>query len=48
VLGAVFLQLQTEVNCHRLFNDVIAEFDAAALAQRQAELLARHEIPLPG
>jgi predicted unusual protein kinase regulating ubiquinone biosynthesis (AarF/ABC1/UbiB family) len=46
-LGAVFLQLQAEVNWHRLFNDVIAEFDAAALAHRQAELLARHAVPLP-
>jgi predicted unusual protein kinase regulating ubiquinone biosynthesis (AarF/ABC1/UbiB family) len=46
-LGAVFLQLQSEVNWHRLFNDVIADFDAAALAQRQAELLRRHAIPLP-
>jgi hypothetical protein len=46
-LGAVFLHLQAEVNWHRLFNDVIASFDPAALAQRQAELLARHAIPLP-
>ena len=46
-LGAVFLQLQAEVNWHRLFNDVIADFDPAALARRQAELLARHAIPLP-
>ena len=47
-LGAVFLQLQSEVNWHRLFNEVIADFDPAALARRQAELLARHGIPLPG
>src|SRR5918995_2352028 len=46
-LGAVFLQLQAEVNWHRLFNDVIADFDVATLARRQAELLARHAIPLP-
>jgi predicted unusual protein kinase regulating ubiquinone biosynthesis (AarF/ABC1/UbiB family) len=46
-LGAVFLQLQAEVNWHRLFNDVIADFDVAALARRQADLLARHAIPLP-
>ena len=46
-LGAVFLQLQAEVNWHRLFNDVIADFDPAALARRQAELLRRHNIPLP-
>jgi predicted unusual protein kinase regulating ubiquinone biosynthesis (AarF/ABC1/UbiB family) len=47
-LGAVFLQLQSEVNWHRLFNDVIADFDPAALARRQAELLGRHAIPPPG
>jgi predicted unusual protein kinase regulating ubiquinone biosynthesis (AarF/ABC1/UbiB family) len=46
-LGAVFLQLQAEVNWHRLFNDVIAEFDLAALERRQAEMLRRHAIPLP-
>ena len=46
-LGAVFLRLQAEVNWHRLFHDVIAKFDAAALARRQADLLARHAIPLP-
>jgi predicted unusual protein kinase regulating ubiquinone biosynthesis (AarF/ABC1/UbiB family) len=46
-LGAVFLRLQAEVNWHRLFNEVIAEFDAAALARRQAEVLARHGVPLP-
>jgi hypothetical protein len=43
----VFLRLQAEVNWHRLFNEVIAEFDAAALARRQAEVLARHGVPLP-
>jgi hypothetical protein len=46
-LGAVFLRLQAEVNWHRLFHDVIAEFDPAALARRQAELLRRHAIPPP-
>ena len=46
-LGAVFLRLQAEVNWHRLFNEVIASFDPAALARRQAELLARHGVPLP-
>ncbi len=46
-LGAVFLQLQAEVNWHRLFNHVIAEFDLAALARRHADMLRRHAIPLP-
>jgi predicted unusual protein kinase regulating ubiquinone biosynthesis (AarF/ABC1/UbiB family) len=46
-LGAVFLQLQAEVNWHRLFNEVIARFDLAALERRQAEMLARHDIAAP-
>jgi predicted unusual protein kinase regulating ubiquinone biosynthesis (AarF/ABC1/UbiB family) len=46
-LGAVFLRFQAEVNWHRLFNEVIATFDATALARRQAKLLRRHAIPLP-
>jgi predicted unusual protein kinase regulating ubiquinone biosynthesis (AarF/ABC1/UbiB family) len=46
-LGAVFLRLQAEVNWHRLFNEVIARFDVAALERRQAEMLARHAVPLP-
>ena len=46
-LGAVFLQLQSEVNWHRLFNEVIAKFDLAALERRQAEMLARHDIAAP-
>ena len=46
-LGAVFLRLQAEVNWHRLFNEVIARFDVAALERRQAEMLARHGVPLP-
>jgi predicted unusual protein kinase regulating ubiquinone biosynthesis (AarF/ABC1/UbiB family) len=46
-LGAVFLRLQAEVNWHRLFNEVIGDFDPAALERRQAEMLRRHAIPLP-
>jgi hypothetical protein len=43
----VFLRLQAEVNWHRLFNEVIARFDVAALERRQAEMLARHGVALP-
>ena len=46
-LGAVFLRLQAEVNWHRLFNEVIARFDVAALERRQAEMLGRHGVALP-
>jgi predicted unusual protein kinase regulating ubiquinone biosynthesis (AarF/ABC1/UbiB family) len=47
-LGAVFLRLQAEVNWHRLFNEVIARFDIAALERRQAAMLERHGVALPG
>jgi len=46
-LGAVFLRLQAEVNWHRLFEEVIARFDPAALERRQAALLERHGVALP-
>ncbi len=47
-LSAVFLRLQAKVNWHRLFEDLIAGFDAAALERRQTEALSRHQVPLPG
>ena len=39
-LGSVFLRLKSELNWHRLFNELIAGFDVKALAQRQTDLLA--------
>ncbi len=38
-LGAVMLHLKAELNFHRLFEDAIADFDADALAKRQAQAL---------
>lgn len=38
-LGGVFLHLKAEINWHRLFHDLIADFDADALAKRQAQAL---------
>ncbi|GBD44071.1 putative protein kinase UbiB [bacterium HR40] len=46
-LGAVFLHLRAEVNWHRIFVDLIGDFDAAVLAQRQREALARHGLEIP-
>jgi predicted unusual protein kinase regulating ubiquinone biosynthesis (AarF/ABC1/UbiB family) len=46
-LSAVFLRLQAKVNWHRLFEELIANFDLEALARRQTEALTRHQIPLP-
>lgn len=39
-LGSVFLHLRAEINWHRLFHDMIADFDVAAMQQRQAAVLA--------
>ena len=47
-LSAVFLRLQARVNWHRLFEELIAGFDMAALERRQSEALTRHQVPLPG
>ncbi len=47
-LSAVFLRLQAKVNWHRLFEELIAGFDIAALERRQTEALSRHQVPLPG
>jgi predicted unusual protein kinase regulating ubiquinone biosynthesis (AarF/ABC1/UbiB family) len=38
-LGSVFMHLQAEVNWHRLFHDLIDDFDEAALAERQTAAL---------
>lgn len=46
-LGAVFMHLSAEVNWHRLFMDLIADFDLDALRARQATALARHDLPDP-
>ncbi len=46
-LGSVFIHLQAKINWHTLFNDMIAGFDAADVARRQAEILPRHGLALP-
>lgn len=38
-LGSVFIHLQAEVNWHRLFQELTADFDAAALEKRQKTVL---------
>ncbi len=47
-LGAVMLHLRAELNFHRLFDDMIAEFDEAALAKRQARALKDAGLGPPG
>jgi predicted unusual protein kinase regulating ubiquinone biosynthesis (AarF/ABC1/UbiB family) len=46
-LGSVFLHLKAEINWHRLFHELIEDFDEAALAQRQHAALVAAGVPLP-
>ena len=39
-LGSVFTHLKAEINWHRMFHDLIDDFDQKALAKRQKEVLA--------
>jgi predicted unusual protein kinase regulating ubiquinone biosynthesis (AarF/ABC1/UbiB family) len=43
-LGSVFIHLQAELNWHRLFEELIADFDADAVAARQSNLLIKNGI----
>lgn len=45
-LGGVFLRLKAELNWSRLFHGLIADFDEAALAERQAAALTQAGVPL--
>jgi predicted unusual protein kinase regulating ubiquinone biosynthesis (AarF/ABC1/UbiB family) len=47
-LGGVFLRLKAELNWSRMFHDLIADFDEAALAERQAAALAEARVPPAG
>ncbi|MDD5585511.1 MAG: AarF/ABC1/UbiB kinase family protein [Alphaproteobacteria bacterium] len=38
-LGSVFLRLRAKVNWHRLFNDLVSDFDARMMASRQHKAL---------
>jgi hypothetical protein len=44
-LGGVFLRLKAELNWSRLFHELIADFNEAELAQRQAKALAEAGVP---
>jgi predicted unusual protein kinase regulating ubiquinone biosynthesis (AarF/ABC1/UbiB family) len=46
-LGSVFMHLQAEINWHRLFMELIADFELEALRQRQTEALEAQGLPLP-
>ncbi|MDJ0942423.1 MAG: AarF/ABC1/UbiB kinase family protein [Kiloniellales bacterium] len=47
-LGSVFMHLKAEINWHRLFHDLVADFDEAALKARQAAALKAAEVPAAG
>jgi predicted unusual protein kinase regulating ubiquinone biosynthesis (AarF/ABC1/UbiB family) len=44
-LGSVFMHLKAEINWHRLFHELIDDFDAAALAKRQRKALIAAGVP---
>ena len=46
-LGSVFTRLKAEVNWHRLFHDLIQDFDVEVLRARQTEALTDQDLPLP-
>ncbi|WP_241503809.1 ABC1 kinase family protein [Ferruginivarius sediminum] len=46
-LGSVFMHLKAQMNWHRMFHDMIRDFDADALAKRQKEALEASGVPLP-
>jgi len=46
-LGSVFLRLGAEVNWYQLFQELVADFDETALAERQAAALAQARVPPP-
>jgi hypothetical protein len=47
-LGGVFVRLKAELNWSRMFHALIADFDEAALAARQATALERAGVPPAG
>jgi predicted unusual protein kinase regulating ubiquinone biosynthesis (AarF/ABC1/UbiB family) len=46
-LGSVFMHLKAEINWHRLFHELIADFDADELAKRQKKALLAAGVPQP-
>ena len=46
-LGSVFTHLKAEINWHRLFHELIEDFDSVELAKRQAKALSEAGVPRP-
>lgn len=45
-LGSVFTHLKAEINWHRMFHELIDDFDTGALAHRQKQALDQFGVPL--
>ena len=45
-LGSVFTHLKAEINWHRMFHDLVDDFDEKKLARRQKKTLSAFDIPL--
>ena len=43
-LGSVFIHLGTELNWHRIFEELIADFDVDTMTKRQAKVLKKNGI----
>ncbi len=46
-LGGVFLHLKAEMNWHRLFHELIQDFDVKTLRRRQAAAFKKAGVPIP-
>jgi predicted unusual protein kinase regulating ubiquinone biosynthesis (AarF/ABC1/UbiB family) len=46
-LGSVFMHLEADVNWHRLFHDLIDDFDETKLVKQQAAALEEAGVPFP-
>jgi len=45
-LGSVFTHLKAEINWHRMFHDLVDDFDEKKLRARQKKTLSAFDIPL--
>jgi predicted unusual protein kinase regulating ubiquinone biosynthesis (AarF/ABC1/UbiB family) len=46
-LGSVFMRLKAEINWHRMFHELIEDFDVRVLEKRQTKALKDTGLPLP-
>ncbi|MFK7840128.1 MAG: ABC1 kinase family protein [Bdellovibrionales bacterium] len=44
-LGSVFIHLDAQINWYRIFNELIADFDAQKMSKRQSDALEMFDIP---